>query len=205
MKSLDQNKIYLGYRRFEFRDNNTLEIEHKNWRHHLKYMIDVVALSDKCGHRVAFSRRAILLFILLLTLTLLLFILQGINALADITAIKIGSYVFIALCVAALGIIIYTTRHERVFKTRHSKVPVIWFYNNLPDKNTCQNFIQYMQERIQTRSEFLGLNEQQQSAGELKTLRRLFENNVIKEEEYESAKKKLLTLSDKSVATGSKN
>ncbi len=192
MQSLNQNKRFLGTRKFTFRDDNTLLVEHKNWRHQIQYMVDVVALSDKCGHRFVFSKYALGVFGILLGLTLILHLLSILDAFNHNGAIFHGRNIFIGITFIGLLGIFVSIRHERTFKTRNSNVPVLWIFSSNPDYATCSAFIEKIQQRIQARSEFLDLSEQQQSAGELKTLRRLFDDKIISEKVYEQAKARLL-------------
>ncbi len=89
------------------------------------------------------------------------------------------------------------TRHDKVFVSRHSKVPLVRFYNGLPNKKVFKQFIKVVQTEGQRRFEHLKLNLQQQRAGELKTIRRVLEQGGITAKQYDHAKNKLLNLSDK--------
>jgi len=197
MQSLKQRKYFLGTRKFEFKDKQTLLVQHKNWRQHIQYMVDVVALSEKCGHRFAFSRYALIVFSVMLCITVMFQLLLSFNMLANNEWVQYGRNIFIVLSVINFLGILVSIRHERTFKTRYSKISVMWLFSGKPDQKSCKNFIQQIQKCIHERSKFLDLTLQQQSAGELKCLRRLLDEKIIEKQEYQQAKKRLLRLSDK--------
>lgn len=197
MQSIEQNKRFLGLRTFEFIDDNTIKIKHKNWRHQLIYMIDVVALSEKCHHRFLYSKRALTTFIVLFVLSIITYF-SPLVELIDLSIwYSLMTSVFFAFTVVMLIALLSSIRHERIFRLQNSKIPVIWLFSGEPNARACKTFIDYIKQRIRYRREFLNLTPQQYSAGELKTLRRLVEDKIIPTKEYERAKKKLLKLSDK--------
>jgi len=197
VESLEQNKRFLGLRKFRFTDENTIKIQHKNWRHNLIYMVDVVALGEKCHHRFLYSSRALFVFVVTLALSASIYF----SPLVDLLGLQVWhsliANVFIALSFIALVAWLSSFRHERIFKMQNSKIPVIWIFSGEPNGRACKTFIDYVQKRISHRREFLKLTAQQYSAGELKTLRRLVDDKVIPAKEYERAKTKLLKLSDR--------
>ena len=161
-----------------------------------EYLIDIVAIDPKLRSHFIFAKKPLISFIIFINLSLIFYLTPALNFLP---ATYKNWVVAVAIILALTSLIIFMvfTRHDRVFVSRHSKVPLIRFYNNLPSKQEFKQFIQAIQTASQQRFDHLGLNLQQQRAGELKTIRRVQEQGGITTGQYNRAKNKLLNLSDK--------
>ena len=77
-----------------------------------------------------------------------------------------------------------------------SKSPILHFYNGLPNRKEFKNFVQYIKNESHARFQKLNLDAEQQRAGEMRTIRRVFDEGVITNSQYEKAKAALLKLAD---------
>ena len=193
---LKQKKLFAGDRQFRFKDKTTLNVVSKTLKTHKEYLIDVVALDPKIKSHFIFAKKPLAGFIIFANLSLIFYL----TTVLDFLPLTYKDWsVAIATILTLVSLIAFMvfTRHDRVFVARHSKVPLVRFYNGLPSKKEFKKFIQAIQTQSQQRFDHLKLNLQQQRAGELKTIRRVQEQGGLTASQYDRAKNKLLTLSDK--------
>lgn len=192
---LNQKKSFSAERLFRFKDKNTLLVILKNLKSHKEYLIDIAALDPKSRSHFIFAIKPLVSLIIFLNLSLLLYLTPVFDFLNSTYKNWAISSAVICTLISFILFIIFT-RHERVFVSRESKVPLIYFYNGLPNKKEFKKFTQYIEKESQKRFEKLALGTQQQRAGEMKTIRRVFDEGIITPSQYENAKAKLLKLSD---------
>jgi len=192
---LKQKKLFAGERQFRFKDKTTLNVISKKLKKHNEYLIDVVALEPKVKGNFIFAKKTLVSFIVFLNISLVLHFTSGLDFLlaGNKDWYLAGA---IIICLISLISFLVLTQYEQVFVARHSKVPLVRFYNGLPNKKEYKNFIKAMQQKSQQRFDHLKLNMQQQRAGELKTIRRVYEQGGITAEQYDNAKNTLLKFSD---------
>ncbi len=193
---LKQKKLFAGERQFRFKDKTTLNVISKTLKTHQEYLIDIVALDPKIRSHFIFAIKPLISFIIFANLSLIFYLTP---ALDFFQASYQNWAIAAAIILTLISLITFMafTRYDRVFISRHTKVPLIRFYNGLPNKKEFKHFIEFIQLESQRRFEHLGLNLQQQRAGELKTIRRIQEQGGISINQYKRAKNKLLNLSDK--------
>lgn len=192
---LNQKKSFAAERLFRFKDKNTLLVILKNLKNHKEYLIDIAALDPISRSHFVFAIKSLISLILFLNLSLIFYATPALDFLnSTYQDWALSGVVIIAL----ISFILFTifTRYERVFVSRESKVPLVYFYNGLPNKKEFKKFTQYIETESQQRFEKLALDTQKQRAGEMKTIRRVFDEGVITTSQYEKAKAKLLKLSD---------
>ncbi len=192
---LKQKKLFSGERYFLFKDNTTLNVVSKGLKNYKEYVIDVVVLDPKIRGNFIFAIKSLVSFIIFLNLSLILYLTPTLDFL--ILENKIG-YLAVSTILTLISLIIFLmlTQYERIFVARHTKVPLVRFYNGLPNKKEFKQFIAAIQKQSQKRFDSLGLELQKQRAGELKTIRRIHEQGGISGSEYDAAKEKLLKFSD---------
>jgi len=193
---LNQKKLFAGERQFSFRDKTTLSVKIKTLKTSCEYLIDVVALDPKMKSNFIFAKKSLISCILFLNISLLFYL----TPLLDLFELTNKSwYIAAATILSLISFITFLvfTQYERVFIARHTKIPLVRFYNGLPNKKEFKNFINMIQTKSQKRFEHLGLNMQSQCAGELKTIRRIQEQGGLSFSQYEHAKNKLLKFSDR--------
>ncbi len=193
---LKQKKLFAGERQFRFKDKTTLNIISKTLKTHKEYLIDIVAIDPKLKSHFIFAKKPLISFIVFVNISLIFYLTPVLDAF-PIAYKNWGTAAAIILTLISLIIFMVYTRHDKVFVSRHSKVPLVRFYNGLPNKKVFKQFIKVVQTEGQRRFEHLKLNLQQQRAGELKTIRRVLEQGGITAKQYDHAKNKLLNLSDK--------
>ena len=193
---LKQKKIFAAERRFRFKDKNTLLIIIKSVKMHKEYLIDLVAIDPKLRSHFVFAVKSLISFIIFLNVSLIFSLTSILNFLEPVIYMWATSAAIILTLVSFI-IFIAFTRYERIFVSRQSKVPLIYFYNNLPNKKDFQYFVEHLIDVGQKRFDALGLDLQKLRAGELKTLRRILDEGVITTKQYERAKLSLLQMSDK--------
>ncbi len=192
---LKQNKWFAGERQFRFKDKTTLNIISRTLKTHKEYLIDIVALDPKIKSHFIFAKRPLISFIVFVNISLIFYLTSALDSLPAAYKSWLIAAAIISTLVSLIIFMVFT-RHDRVFVSRHSKVPLIHFYNGLPNKKIFKQFIKFVQAESQQRFDHLKLNLQQQCAGELKTIRRVLEQGIITTRQYDRAKNKLLNLSD---------
>jgi len=192
---LSQKRPFAGERIFQFKDKNTVLVTFKNLKHRKEYLIDLAALNPKDSSHFVFAKKPLVAFIIMLNVSMVLYLTPIMDLLNLIYKdwIVSGSVI---LTLFSFILFISFTRVERVFKSRHSNVPLLRFYNGLPNKKEFKKFIEYIQTESKNRFEKLNLDLQKQRAGELKTIRRVLDEGALTQAQYEKAKKMLLALSD---------
>jgi len=193
---LKQKKLFAGERQFRFKDKTTLNVISKTLKTHQEYLIDIVALDPKTRSHFIFAIKPLISFIIFANLSLIFYLTPALDFF-QASYQNWGIAAAIILTLISLITFMAFTRYDRVFISRHTKVPLIRFYNGLPNKKEFKYFIKFIQLESQRRFEHLGLNLQQQRAGELKTIRRIQEQGGVSISQYKRAKNKLLKLSDK--------
>ena len=192
---LKQKKLFTGERYFLFKDN-TLNIVNKSLKKYKEYMIDVVALDPKIRGNFIFAIKSFALFIIFLNVSLILYLTPSLDFLVAENKTEFLATT-IAIALISLVVFLILTQYERIFVARHTKVPLVRFYNGLPNKKEFKDFIETIQQQAQQRFDALALDLQKQRAGELKTIRRVHEQGGLSAAEYTAAKETLLKFSDK--------
>lgn len=191
---LCQKRPFAGERSFRFKDSNTLLVTLKKLKKRREYLIDLAAIDPNDKTRFVFAKKPLIAFIIFFNISLVFYLtpLLSMLKLPNPDWYVSGSVI---LSLISLIVFISMTRLERFFISRHSKIPLLQFYNGLPNKKDFKKFTQYIQAQSKKRFEHLNLDLQQQYAGELKTLRRVHDEGAITVYQYEKAKKKLLKMS----------
>jgi len=190
---LKQKKLFAGERQFRFRDKTTLNVICKTLKTHNEYLIDVVALDPVIKNNFVFAKKSLISFIIFLFLSLIIYSLPALELLPLQYKNWAVSLTTVFSLISFIFFLVFTSR-EKVFVSRHTQVPLVRLYNDLPNKKEFKNFIETIQRQSQQRFEHLGLNLQQQRAGELKTMRRVHGQGGITAHQYEKAKNKLLNV-----------
>jgi len=192
---LDQKKSFATERLFRFKDKSTLHVILKGLKSHKEYLIDLAALNPKSRSHFVFAIKSLISFIIFLNVSLIFYFSSALDLLSLTYQNWAQSAAIILMLVSFILFIIFT-RQEQVFVSRESKVPLVYFYNGLPTKKEFKAFTKYIEKESQRRFETLNLDTQQQRAGEMKTIRRVFDEDVITPSQYEKGKEKLLRLAD---------
>ena len=193
---LNQKRSFAGERQFRFKDQNTVLVTLKNLKNRKEYLIDLAAIDHKDSRHFVFAKKLLMVFVIFLSLSFIMYF----SPLIELLELPYKDWFISASVILSLIsfiLFISFTRMERVFKSRHAKVPLLSFYNGLPNNKEFKNFIEQIRAISKKRFEKLNLDLQQQYAGELKTIRRVLDEGVITQSYYDRAKNKLLNQSDK--------
>ena len=101
---------------------------------------------------------------------------------------------FIGVAVVALITLlafVYNSHDKVFFRTQYGKVKVIEMMNNNPDKKSFQSFITKFNQQIKKSKTSKNMTQNKFLASELKELRRLKDETMILEEDYETAKRRI--------------
>lgn len=93
----------------------------------------------------------------------------------------------IAVAVGCLLFSVFRSSHRAVFYTEKGKIPMFELYVNLPDKKRYQNLLKKLQSSIERAKKLLPADKNR-LAMEIAEHRRLFNEGVISEQQYEKAK-----------------
>ena len=190
-ETLVQNRVWKKNNRLTFLDNRTLRIDLQNNKKDSSYRIDIIALRSK--HKRSFSLAwpwlvaAALLIVLLMTEIQFQFIFPADSWLSTLGLIFIG-----VLSIVCLGLFFKFSYSRYIFRTRHSKVPLVEIWAGSPSRKAVNNFIKLMEQRIDKAHNHMNLTMDQQLTGEMKMLRRLVEENILQQSLYDSARAKLM-------------
>lgn len=193
---LTQQGLFSDKRRFEIKDGRYLFVDINKLKRNTNYQLDLVALEPKSKLRISIAwpwlvAAALVMLTAYFALELLpQFFEVSLNDYAF--PIKLGSA---SLAFLFLVLFVVTTCLERVFIAANTNFPLVRLLIGKPDRKSYQAFLTHLENRINTLSEHLKLDEQQRIAGELRMLRRLSKHDVISEKEYERFKTKLMKLS----------
>lgn len=99
----------------------------------------------------------------------------------------------------ALGLILVIANFSRVrvFYSRHSNIPLFDLYISKPNQQAYKSFLRQLNTYIEKTREFWKLKLDQQIAGEVRMLRRLASDGVISQRDYDQAKDRLFSISNK--------
>lgn len=86
---------------------------------------------------------------------------------------------------------------KRVFVSRLARVKLFDILIGNPNHRAYKSFLAQINQSLQEARQFWNLKREHQVAGEMRMLRRLAEEGVIRQGDYEKAKKKLFSLSEK--------
>ena len=84
---------------------------------------------------------------------------------------------------------------NRVFVSRLARVRLFDIHIGKPNHRAYKSFLGKLNQSLTKARQFWNLKPEHQVAGEMRMLRRLSEEGVIKQSDYENAKKKLFSLS----------
>ena len=90
-------------------------------------------------------------------------------------------------------IVFFKLSHGKyVFKSRHAKVPLLDVWTGQPSGKAVKAFVKLLEQRIENAHNHMNLTKEQQITGEIKMLRRLMEENIIQNADYEQARARLM-------------
>jgi hypothetical protein len=109
------------------------------------------------------------------------------------------SYVagFSLAAILAIAMFILKLSRKRVFVSRLAKVKLFEVLIGNPNNRAYKSFLDQINHSLKEARQFWNLKQEHQVAGEMRMLRRLSEEGVIKQADYEKAKKYLFSLSAK--------
>ena len=160
------------------------------------YSVQFLALADKSHVRLHIAWRWLWLLIMsLVALT--------VYWLAPSLVAKLGtfefSYVASFTLMAILSVVMFVLKlsRKRVFVSRLTGIGLFDILISNPNHRAYKAFLQNINKSIINARQFWNLKPEHQVAGEMRMLRRLAEEKIIKQADYERAKKKLFAASSK--------
>ena len=192
---LNQKKKLGAERIFRFKDKNTLLVIIKNSKNRKEYLLDLAAIDPKSRSNTIIAFKPLISFCIFLLISFIFFATPLIDLIPSAYQL-LSLSVAVTLTVISFIFFILLSRRESIFVSRTSKSPILHFYNGLPNKKEFKNFIQYIKDESQARFQKLNLGAEKQRAGEMRTIRRVFDEGVLTNSQYEKAKATLLKLAD---------
>ena len=174
---------------FTLLHGRALEIEKRAGRNKQTYRIDLLALRSSSERNVSVAWRWWLatLAIFLLTVALVLLF----------SYLQLDVYVLLTGLIGILASLALAEKkkkkgsRQQVFYGRHSNVPLVTLHLGLPNKSEFQKFVTLLEKQIETIRQKFNLTQDQELAGEMRTLRRLTNDGFISLDEYENSKEVL--------------
>jgi len=160
------------------------------------YSVQLLALADKSHIRLHIAWRWL---VLLVVSTVAL---SGYWFAPSVLA-KLGtfefSYVASFSLMAILSLVMFVLKlsRKRVFVSRLTGVRLFDILIGNPNHRAYKAFLKNINQSLNNARQFWNLKPEHQIAGEMRMLRRLAEERIIRQSEYEKAKKKLFAVSSK--------
>lgn len=160
--------------------------------------INLLALSEQSRLRIHIPWLWLSLALLFSVLLLVYLSLRG-SLGADIRAFE-----FLIVVVSVLGLIgslaffILKVSRKRIFYSYSAHVPLFEIIVSKPNSREYKAFLDNIGEYIKQARESWNLSDEQQMAGELKTIRRMANAGMISQDDYEQAKSKLFAMNNNS-------
>ena len=188
---IKQKNIFGMQRKIELKDKRCLVIHEGMGRTLKHYQVDLLAFANQSRLKLVMARHWLVACLLSL---MLLGMVHGLVApFMDIAAmLTIINLSGIALAVLFLVLFVFSLRVERVFVSRYAKVPLLSVFVAKPTWKRYRTFIAELEKRITKLTASVNLSDARQRAGELKTIRRLVDENILSRSDYEKAKPLLL-------------
>ena len=193
--SLTQQGLLGQLREYQLQQGKQLKIAIGSKSRHRVYQVHLLALADKC--RVKLHIAWPWFWCMLLSLLAI----PAYSLTKKLLDLPTGLHEFAIFILCALGgilgvaMLLLNFSRRRVFYSRYARVPLFDILIGKPDRGAYKNFIDALQVSMQKTRAGRELKPQQQIAGEMRMLRRLANEGVITQREYERAKDKLFSLS----------
>lgn len=98
------------------------------------------------------------------------------------------------LALAALLMFLYSSPNVMEFRSRYGNCPLIGLLKNNPTKQEFRHFADELKTRVLAASQVVTFNKKQMLGIELKELRRLTEEGILLEQEYQQAKERVTNM-----------
>lgn len=168
-----------------------LHVEKKVKNHKTKYSIDLLALEDVSQQKKILGWKWFVAgWVAILSMILCLSFLPMLGeSMLYMTSVYVVGFGVGAGCFFKAW---KDTSRKQVFHSRSSNIPLIELAINNPSKKAFSDFINRVEELIQSSREGLVISSNNQLAGEMKMLRRLSEEGVLSASVYKKARAGLL-------------
>ena len=100
--------------------------------------------------------------------------------------------VIIAAMLISLLLFVHNSYDRAIFRGQYSRIKLIEVLNKYPDKVTFQNFIAQFMTQVKNQKNKQGYSQSKLLARELQEIRRLMNEEVISQKQYESGKARIL-------------
>lgn len=101
---------------------------------------------------------------------------------------------FLVLALAALLMFLYQSPNVMEFRSRYGNCVLIRLLKNQPNKQEFRHFTDELKTRVLAASQVVTFNKKQMLAIELNELRRLTDDGVLLEDEYQRAKNRVMSM-----------
>ncbi|MGD8783228.1 MAG: hypothetical protein PVG75_02265 [Thioalkalispiraceae bacterium] len=161
------------------------------------YAVQLLALADKSQLRLSIAWGWLWLFVIAVVA------LAAYGFSRSVFDLSLGtfefSYVagFTLAAILALVMFILKLTRKRIYVSRLARVKLFEILISNPNPRAYKMFINKIDESLREARKFWNLKQEHQIAGEMRMLRRLSEEGIIRQSEYERAKKYLFSLSSK--------
>ena len=175
-------------------ENRELQLVKTGKKAEQSYSVDILSLQDKSQSVFSVAWKWLAASaIFFLVMLLLLKILPG--YLTDNRNLYLGLILLFGIIGSIFCFIQFwkNTSRQQIFFSLNGHVPIIILSKGKPSKTEFQEFISGLEKRIDAFRKHMNLSDDKLLVGEMKMLRRLSENGVIKTDDYEKAKAKLFS------------
>ena len=164
----------------------SVKLKHKR---KVKYRVDIAYLDPRPFRQRYVAWRWLYASVALLGLDLAI-IFGGLLDTSSVNILGLIAGITVVALMLLLGFFYFS--HDKVyFRTQFGKVRVLEMMNNNPDKNTFRGFVTKFNMQIKKSKTAKGFNQNKFLTRELQELRRLKDETMVSESDYESAKRRI--------------
>ena len=146
-------------------------------------------------HHRRIAWRWLIAFIYFLFTTAVFFIYQYSHPETSSSAVLLPFVItFFLLSLVSLLFLLYQSPNVTEFRSRYGSCPLISLMQNKPDTDTFSKFTKEIRARILAASQNVTFDKKQMLSFELQELRRLADNKVLSENDYNRAKSRVMKM-----------
>ena len=180
-------------------DGRELQVLNKGKKSEQSYSVDILSLRDKSKKVTSVAWKWFASSLLFFTVMLILLKVLP-NYLTEDKNLYLGIVLLVGIAGSVFSLIKFwkNTSQNQIFYSRNAHVPIITLRAGKPSNKTFTAFIEQIEERVKKFRNHMDIAQDKQLTGEMKMLRRLSDDGIISNKDYEQAKKKLFSGFDSS-------
>lgn len=196
LEIIQQNNIHKAQRQVRVFDHKTLYIKEMIGKQSRYILFDLSLIDENAVTSRSINKGLFIASVVLGVLAFVAFHIQS-NALLNIPSLYLyGAFgVFALASLACLVFTIKSYKNNLVFVTAHGRVPILTLFNNLPSKDKFKQFSKALMSNIELARSNNTIPTSKLMPAIVGEHRRLFEKQFITEQQFDQARKNILSSS----------